>query len=345
MGNRPLETHLRIVGRERDVAIRFDNIRTVFRTDAGNFNRFLTSLGLLFMGVGLAAPYFYFRNTDTLTISQQEVNGLTATGRAAIESRQHAIALLEPWVVVASVAIALAGLGLLLWGATRLQSAQEKEDEESDLRRRRAQLEYEEMSPAEQAAKNAEQAVVEVEEEQAHEPSLPEDSPLGPSWGLLRWVMTGRRAEVITRISTAVEQVFHDREVGPFEPKFQVRVGAADRKVRLDGIFEAAEPGRRDIILKVQVVPDARTLSTNGQNRANELIGALAQYETLTARRANGWIVAVIPKEADQELDEDAYTALESLRTFFHQWGEVTLVREQEIEELPNAFLQTFYSA
>ena len=55
----------------------------MFRTDTGNFNRFLTSLGLLMILGALLIPYFFFHDTDTLRIPVKELRELTPVAQDA----------------------------------------------------------------------------------------------------------------------------------------------------------------------------------------------------------------------------------------------------------------------
>ena len=57
----------------------------MLRAETGSFNRLLTSLGLVLMGVALILPYFYFRSNDTLLIDEAELERLTPVARDAIE--------------------------------------------------------------------------------------------------------------------------------------------------------------------------------------------------------------------------------------------------------------------
>jgi hypothetical protein len=293
-------------------------------------------------------PYFYFRNTEVLGFSSTELKTMTPTGRGAILDRQAAIASLEVWVVGAAILIGAIGLLLLVMGALRLRSAQVREDEESDLRRNRAQLEYEEMSPSEQEEKNTEQAAVEVAEERSGATlggvsSDAEESGQAPqvttvdSWR--------QRADVIARVSSAVERAFRDREIGPYTLKWQVRIGSANDEIRLDGVFERDEPRYRDVILKIRVVPYPSFLLKSARSTANDLVATLERYKVLTGRRANGWILAVVPSESTGASSEEISKGIQSLRRAIGPWVEATLINEDEIEELPEVFAQIFNSS
>ncbi len=292
-------------------------------------------------------PYFYFRSTTVLTVSSAELHEMTPTGRSAIAGRQDAIASLEIWVIGAAAIIGVIGLLLLVTGALRLKSAQEREDEESDLKQRRARLEFEEMSPAEKEEKDTERAAVEVEEEGESPAPVPraEGEPAVTRSGTSFFRAWRRRTAVIRRISTEVEKTFRGREIGPYNFKWQVRVGSSNEEVRLDGVFEATDARYRDVVLRIRVTPDPSILSKTAHSTSDDLIATLGRYEKLAGRRANGWIVAVIPSDAERKAAQVELEGAESLRKAIGTWGEVTLVDEDEIEELPAIFAQLFGSS
>jgi hypothetical protein len=319
------------------------------RPDTGNFNKFLTSLGLLLLGAAVVIPYFYFRNTEVLSFSVADLDEMTPAGRSAILARQHAIATLELWVVIGAGLIGVTGLVLLVMGALRLRAAQRWEDEESDLRRSRARLEYEEMSPEEQKEKNAAQAVVEVEGERSGVVEVGRRSAAGgpePQKVEITTLDSWRqRADLIARLSAEIEKTFRERDVGPYELKWQVRIGSQNDEIRLDGVFERKDARPKDVVLRIRVAADPTFLAKSARNTANELIATLERYRVLTGRPANGWIVAVVPKESATVPAAESFNAIESMRRALGPWGEVTLIDEDEIGDLPNVFADIFISS
>jgi hypothetical protein len=323
----------------------------VFRTDTGNFNRFLTSLGLLAFAAALVIPYFYFRNTSILEIPAGDIRKMTDAGRSAIEARQDGIVELEPWVIGGAAVLAVLGLFLLIAGGIRLRGAQQSEDEEAELRRRRALLEVEKMSPAEQDERAAEKAEVEVEAEV--EEALPRKSgpreqerpaeALTPSREL--WSRYGSRLDEIRRISHRIEEVLGEHPPPGYDFKWQLRIGSETGEVRMDGLFEAKDPRRPDIVLQTQVSPGPRPLLRTARNRADELIATLARYEAITKRTAFGWLVLIVPEEGESEEDSavgEGFDVLESFRAALKPHGDVVLVEERSLSMLPQLFSRRF---
>ena len=118
----------------------------MLRAVTGSFNRLLTSLGLVLMGVALILPYFYFRGNDTLLIDEAELERLTPVARDAIGGA-NAIAALEPYVLGLAVVLFLLGVALLIWGALRLHGVQAWEDREAEARAQKAVADVRDLTP------------------------------------------------------------------------------------------------------------------------------------------------------------------------------------------------------
>src|SRR3954447_16067246 len=138
----------------------------MFRTDTGNFNRFLTSLGLLMLLGALLVPYFYFGDTDTLQIPARELKRLTPVAKEALEARQHRNHDLENWILGLAAALALSGVATLWFGGKRLRGAQKKEDAAIDRKAKRDDVEIQQMSQSEVDEKREEEARESVQEEE-----------------------------------------------------------------------------------------------------------------------------------------------------------------------------------
>lgn len=323
----------------------------MLRTDTANFNRFLTSVGMLLLAAALVVPYFYFRSTDTLETPASRLDGMTPTGRDALLDRQHAIVSLEVWVVAAAIALALVGAVLVVWGGFRLRAAQESDDEEAALRKKRAELEVEEMTPDEKAEQASEKARTEVAQEVTAGGSAPREteeaggSEAGPVQraALDSWQ---NRIREINRISTRIEEIFSKTDILGHDLKWQVRIGSASDSVRLDGVFESTGGQVRDVVLETRVSVEPRSLRKNARNIANDLIGKLARYQAITGRPCEGWLVVVVPDESESALMPDGHgRAMDSLRSAMGSFGDVSLTYERDLESLPGRFIELFGSA
>lgn len=342
----------------------------MLRTDTGNFNRFLTSLGLLLLAAAVVIPYFFFRSTEVLTIPDSDLRGMTETGRSALRGRQDAIAFLEPLISAGAVLLAVFGVVLVVLGGIRLKSAQESEDEETELRKSRTKLEMQEMSPIEKEEQATEKAEAEVAQERetativgasitvgdavtvdddvSLELNQAERSPAADDIRNVRATLKDRQ-EQITRVSGGIEEAFRNKDLRSHSLKWQVRIGSATDQIRLDGVFESTDDKVRDVqdvVLTTRVSSDPRLLRRNAQNAANDLIALLSRYRALTGRNAQGWLVTVIPTESESDLHPDVYgPAADSLRNAIQPFGKAVLLDERELDTLPRLFIQQFRPA
>lgn len=315
----------------------------MFRPDAGNFNRFLTSLGLALLAAALVVPYLYFKNTGTLEISQRELRGMTATGSEAIRARQDAIVSLEPWVIGVAGGSAFVGMVLLIIGGARLKRAQESEDEEGRLRRDRFRMEMREMSPSERAKDLTEKAKAENERLRVVAAS-PVGGPVekeidGPPVAPLK-----TRQETIARALNRFGEIFMQDEPASHRLKLQLSLRSMTDSIRVDGLFEALERGASDVLLDLQV-SNPRFIDKSVRNRADGLIAKLGRYKNMSGREVQGWLVIVIPEELEPEVKAEELEAAEKrLQDSVGDFGAATVVVEKSMDLLPDLFRFEFGS-
>lgn len=346
-----------------DVGPRSASIRKdpcVLRTDTGNYNRFLTSLGLLLLAGALVIPYFYFRNTEVLSIPDSDLHSMTETGRSALTGRQDAIASLEPWIVAIAVLLAAVGVLLLVIGGLRLKSAQESEDEETELRKSRARLEMRRMSPEERAEKATERAQADVDLER--ESKAPRVKVASPRRAKARPARASRaqshstttaldivreRQRAIARVEGEIEDVFGAASFPNHRLKLQVKLSSVADAIRLDGVFESRSERLRDVVLKTRIVFGPGVISRTARTTADELVAQLSRYESMTGRRAVGWLVTVVASEAELNgpWTPDVFReGGRSLRTALVPFGKAFIVREEKLNNLPAQFSREFDS-
>lgn len=324
----------------------------MLRTDTGNFNRFLTSLGLLLLVAALVIPYFYFRNTDILTIPTSDLRAMSSRGRDAVLGRQSAIADLEPWVVGGASLLALSGFVLLVLGGARLKAAQESEDEETELRKDRARLEMNSLSPEERAEKVVEkaregqqtepgaQALTPKEATRPHDANRDTETQAGhPTVGEdLR-----RRREAVERIENAIDEAFQTSTVPTHRLKLQVKISSTVDAIQLDGVFKARDEGQPDVVLKTRVVFDPSFIPKTARMVADELIAQSSRYQAMTHRAAEGWLVAIVPAESEGNLKPKTLDeATKSLNAALGILGKASVVREAKLDDLPLLFATHF---
>jgi hypothetical protein len=320
------------------------------RPDTGNFNRFLTSMGLVLLVAALVIPYFFFQNTDTLRIPARDLDALTATGREVLAGRQDAIAALEPWVLGFSGALAAVGVGLLVVGGRRLRLAQVSEEEEDELRKSRARAEIRRLSPEQLEDKRDEIARVAVEE-RAKEPQ-PKPTASARSEAVSPTISRPRPARsavnegdrryrerrvAIERIEEKLLSAFSADELDSHSFLSNIVVGplGPQNPIEVDGLFQAKdEKAYKDVLLEIRLWSESagRAVRTSSES----LLAAVARYQAVMDRRAVGWLLMVVP--------EDAETAqgLHLLEKKLTQWitpaGIATVLPEDQLQRAPRWF-------
>ena len=317
----------------------------MLRTDTNNFNRFITSVGLLLLIAAMLVPYFYFHDTDVLRISQKELRGLTPVGRDALEGRQRRSADFEVPVLILGGALAIGGLAALWIGGRRLRAAQGKEDEALDRQAKRDEVEIQQLSESEVEEKRkaeARESAPEAIGEPAGADRIPRDDahPRPSTPGRAHDMTKGW--EAITRIQSAVQEAF--AAAGPDEYDFrqEVKVMSRSQQVQLDGIFRAPSRDDRDVILELKVTRQSRILSKLIRSSADQLIAQITRYRDISGRDAVGWLLVVIPADVE-ELDLPERRRLEDRITgSLANHGKGAIVREQDIADLPKRFADLF---
>jgi len=331
----------------------------VLRADTGNFNRFLTSIGLLLIAGALLIPYFYFRDSETLQITKAELRGLTPTAREALERRQRRSADLEVPVIVFSILLFSGGIGALILGGKRLRIAQAKEDDAIERQARREDYEFQRLSADEVEIKRDQQAREAVRESKGGglrpDPKRDEESMLlrgksqqtpAPGKNRSRNPADVRYQEMrqeIARIEEETKQILEHLELDRFDyfSELQIVQAGGRRRLSVDGLFQAKVPNQPDIALELSVT---RIPQRRASNDADQLLARTVRYRELTGRDALGWLLFVIPKKEAPE-DEPDWSELEKkYGDLLVGLGKCSIVREQDLDEIPSRFKAIFGS-
>ncbi len=295
------------------------------RADTANFNRFLTSLGVLLVAVSLLAPYFYFHNTELLRIPRKELASLSAKDRRAIQGRKSAMIKLEGPVIGLAAALFVGGLTCLVAGGWRLWKLQGKEDAAIDRQAQLDNFRIKNQTEAEKQERLEEQALEMVE---------------GPNGADRLDLQESRRA--VGRTEARLDESFAQETLGSFHFLSDVTVLGEQPEDRLaiDGLFSALSVGLADVVLeqKLVVSDPAPRLA----HYTNSILALLARYRYLTGRNAVGWLVLVVAKEADALSTE----ARENLQAQFDRelggLGRATVLGEDELAVAPVHFRALF---
>jgi hypothetical protein len=320
----------------------------MFRTDTGNFNRFLTSLGLLMLLGALVIPYFYFGDTDTLRVPAHELNKLTPVAREALETRQRRNRDLEIWILGFAAALALGGIGSLWFGGKRLRRAQKKEDAAVDRKARRDDVEIQQMSQSEVAEKREEQARESAQEDERGRPEgaarPAETQPRRPAAapGSSQTLRDSRAS--IERIENAVRATLENSDFASYKFYYEVKTVSGGQQLRMDGLFRPENPEMKDVVFELKVVRQTRMIQARIRNFADMLLALISRYHQMAPVEAVGWLVIVVPDGVEpmtlgerRRLEDQATDSLAGM-------GKVTVAHESEIRNLAASFRQLFES-
>lgn len=220
------------------------------RFEFGQFHKFLVSLGLVLCLVALAVPWFVLRESDALRVSSEELEGLTAIGRATIERKQeglHALVVIWPYV---STGLLVFGSAFVALGLTRWRTRQAVLDRMEDLSRAKLEDEVRQLTPAE-VDRKIERESAEASREEASASEQRERAPQ-PSIGV-----SSASSEFRARVFE-VEALVASKLRAALSDWYELRPNLAVRSSRgtadIDVVAEAKWAGGADLVVEVRVV-------------------------------------------------------------------------------------------
>lgn len=295
------------------------------RADIANFNRFLTSLGMLLIAVALICPYFYFHNNDPLLVSTKELRGLTISERETIVGRQHTIAWLEAPILGASLALLIGGGICLVVGGRRLHATQLKEDKAMDRQALREEAAIEDQTEDEREDRL---------NMQAREAAKSQDAS--------KHVDFQQSRRVVDRAEERLDESLQGEDFGPYEFLADVKIvgGRPEHQIAIDGLFSANLQGIPDVLLQRRPVlynPERRTT-----RYGDTMLALLARYRQLTGKEVVGWLVIILSHQAKSL----SPIAREGLRAEFDRalagLGHATVLDEDQLNAAPARFRELF---
>jgi hypothetical protein len=316
----------------------------VLRTDTGNFNRFLTSLGLLLLAAALLVPYFYFHDTDVLRISHHELSGLTQAGRNAIVTRQHRAADLENVVLGLAVLLAGSGIACLIFGGRRLRVAQVKEDAEIDRKARRDDVEIQRLSDTEVEEKRDEQAQEGAEEgksDSAEAQQRPQPTPPAEPDRQSSAINIEQYRAAIARIEETVRQSLEASERFEFIP--DAKLVGSGQTVQLDGLILSKSKTDDNIVLELRSVRQARALRLRIRQFTDTTLAVLTRFRAIADRpKASAWLLVVLPKEVEPMSVEERRMLEDQINSSMVGQGSGSIIHESELSTLMQRFEELF---
>lgn len=198
------------------------------KLDFGHFYKFVVSLGLIIVGIGLGLPLLVLRSTDSLLLKRQDLSKLTPTARKVVQIKQgHQLWIANNYVCI-SLVLCIVGVLIATVASLKWFGRQRVADSIEDLQRDRDKKALEQMSPS-QIERKLDDEVAEAVAEPTAEISETSDEAGGPSMS----------AGVDTGIESTDRPAAGSEETSPStrgEPDAQqVRVKSAVRDLILSG--------------------------------------------------------------------------------------------------------------
>jgi hypothetical protein len=252
------------------------------------FYKFLVSLGLVLVALGLAIPWLLLHESFDLFVSRSDLERLTPLAQETIKHRQaivHASSLVAPW---ASIALVLSGLGLVIFGVERWRRRQAVMDKTEDVSLRKLEAEtvqIQRATPPERDAKQGDEAWEVVKEEQ---PSLvlPQSTPqaeaLNDSYRATK--------ETILTLESLVSAKLEAAFAATHEVTSQAKFVSDDRVVLVDAVIAPREVGWESYLIEVKYVASQKGV----YNRMLDGVARLSNARRAYAGRASGPVHCVI---------------------------------------------------
>ncbi len=283
------------------------------KLEYSDLHKFIVSVGIGLLGVSVAVPWLFLREPFDLLISTEQIADLTPTSVSILTRRQDMVRFYIsalPWV---SAFTALAGLGLIGWGALRWRAQQTLRDSAEALNLTKLQHEIEALSPKEIEAKSEAEGL-EVDDPIPGETAEPEGVP-SPGGKAYRTV---ERA-VIDLCSTCLSD--------QYTPLENQRIGSA----LYDLILQSRTAGTRDLVLEIKYARKGF-----GANWMKDNLGklqlALQIYWDRVRREADGCLLVVAPRELLRRTPTGRYTKrLEGSLSSFGRKAHLVFLAEEEI--------------
>jgi hypothetical protein len=295
------------------------------RADTANFNRFLTSLGLLLVAVSLFGPYFYFHNVDLLRIPRKELAMLNEESRKAILGRQSTLVDIEKPVIGLAILMFAGGCVCLGAGGWRLWRQQVKEDAAID---RQAQLDNFKINKQTEAEKRER---LEIQAKEVADARGGEDR-LDLRESRLAVGRTDERLnESLASATFNSYEFLSDVTVLGEEPGDQIAI---------DGLFNSDRADLPDVVFEQKLVvgdPIERL-----QHYVDPAVHQLGEYRRLTRKAAVIWLVLVLVNEGAElprALRDDIQHHFDDAMGVL---GRATLLTEDELASAPERFQALF---
>lgn len=99
------------------------------KLEFGDVNKFLTSLGLIFIGLAFALPWFFIQQNSLLTIKVKDLKSYTLNAQEVISSQQKLLLTINQYILLISICLLFLGVIVLSIGIFRWWRRQNVIDE------------------------------------------------------------------------------------------------------------------------------------------------------------------------------------------------------------------------
>lgn len=102
------------------------------KLEFGDVNKFLTSLGLIFIALSFALPWFFTQQNTLLTIKESDLKSFTLQAQEVLISQQNLLLQISKHILIISILLFIVGILVLIVGIVRWWRRQNVIDEIQD---------------------------------------------------------------------------------------------------------------------------------------------------------------------------------------------------------------------
>jgi hypothetical protein len=250
------------------------------------FYKFLVSIGVILVGLGLAVPWLMFQESFDLLVKQADLDQLTSAAQETIRHRQALIrlgSLAAPWISAALIiaGITISGVGLAQW---RRRQAVLDRTEEAALRKAEAETEILLATPPERDRKQGAEAWADLREREPPQlvgaTSPAERAELNQVYEDLKKTIAGIQDIVVDKLESAFASTH--------TVVAQAKLTGDGQEQLVDAVLTPMRAGEPGYVIEVVYISGAKGLGNRTRSAADRLMAARRLY------RANALVVHAV---------------------------------------------------
>jgi|GEM_PF-1266239 hypothetical protein len=98
------------------------------KLEFSDLNKFLTSVGLIFIGIAFLLPWYINQNSDLIVLEQTKIDSSTKTAQKIIDNQQNYLNYISANLICIIITLLIVGTTLLAWGIIRWNKRQNVRD-------------------------------------------------------------------------------------------------------------------------------------------------------------------------------------------------------------------------